>query len=52
MVPDFSTLLKRPRSLTTTSSRSNFLILLRLGTLITNITLAFYGDWGSALQHI
>jgi hypothetical protein len=48
--PDSSVVLERPMSLTTAWSRSNFLIILRLGTLITNSTSACYGDWDSALQ--
>jgi hypothetical protein len=48
--PDSSAVLGKPRSLTTASNRSNILIVLRLGTLVTNTTLACYGDCGSALQ--
>jgi hypothetical protein len=48
--PEFSTVLRMPRSLTTAPSRSNFLILLRLGILVTNTTSTCYGDLGSSLQ--
>jgi hypothetical protein len=48
--PDSSIVLERPRSLTTASSKSNFLILLRLETLVTNTTSTCYGDLGSSLQ--
>jgi hypothetical protein len=48
--PESSAVLRRPRSLTTASSRSNFFILLRLETLVTNTMSACYGDWDSSLQ--
>jgi hypothetical protein len=42
--------LRRLRSLTTASSRFNFLLLLRLETLVTNTTSTCYADLGSSLQ--